>query len=392
MKTIDTRWHRLLACQLWALGFLFFGVALQPAAQTSHDADLNGDWVISHDELLRVADLWRTRSAGGASLVSDEDLLLLAELWRAGTYHVDALGQYIPGEPPTPTPTNTPTRTPTHTPTHTPTRSPTHTRTPTPTPTPEPTTQPTPLPTIIVVDLPGLPEGAKPLEIVLIPAGTFMMGSPDDEKNRYDNEGPQHEVTISKDFYIGKYEVTQAQWQAVMGSNPSFFSGTNNPVEQVSWNDCHELIDKLNAMGLVSGTFRLPTEAEWEYACRAEATTRFYWGDDPNYSEVGNYAWHPGNSGSKTHEVGQKLPNEWGLYDMSGNVWEWCSDWWQDGYDRGPQVDPTGQESGSSRVLRGGCWYYDARYCRSASRLWGGPTSPNYFFGFRVVVVPSRME
>ena len=240
----------------------------------------------------------------------------------------------------------------------------------------------------ITIDLPGLPAGAKPLEMVLIPAGTFTMGSPSDEQDRDSDEGPQHQVTITKDFYMGKYEVTQTQWQAVMGNNPSYFSGTNNPVERVSWNDCQSFIGKLNALGL--GTFRLPTEAEWEYACRAGTTTRFYWGNDPSYSEIGNYAWYGGNSGSKTHEVGQRLPNDWGLYDMSGNVWEWCQDWYGS-YPSGSQVDPTGQQSGSSRVLRGGVWNLNAWWCRSAFRYWYWPVYTYYYIGFRVLV-SSRME
>ncbi|MBC7324568.1 MAG: formylglycine-generating enzyme family protein, partial [Moorella sp. (in: Bacteria)] len=134
--------------------------------------------------------------------------------------------------------------------------------------------------------------------MVLIPAGTFMMGSPNNEQDRSSNEGPQHQVTLTKPFYLGKYEVTQAQWKAVMGSNPSYFRGNNLPVEQVSWNDCQTFIQRLNQLG--QGTFRLPTEAEWEYACRAGTTTRFYWGDDPNYSQIGQYAWYDRNSNSQT--------------------------------------------------------------------------------------------
>ncbi len=238
----------------------------------------------------------------------------------------------------------------------------------------------------ITIDLPGLPTGAKPLEMVLIPAGTFMMGSPPDEKDRDDDEGPQHEVTISQDFYLGKYEVTQAQWEAVMGSNPSYFDGKpNNPVEDVSWNDCQDFIDNLNDMGLISGEFRLPTEAEWEYACRAGTTTRFYWGDDPKETEIDDYAWYGGNNSPYgTKEVGQKLPNAWGLYDMSGNVYEWCQDWYGD-YPSGPIVDPTGQQSGSSRVLRGGYWYYYLQYCRSAFRYYYSPDFRHSGIGVRLL-------
>ena len=171
-----------------------------------------------------------------------------------------------------------------------------------------------------IVNLPGLVAGATPLEMILIPAGTFTMGSPSNEKDRTIDE-VQHQVTLTKDFYIGKYEVTQAQWQAVMGSNPSSFSGDNNPVELVSWNNCQEFITKLNQMG--QGTFGLPTEAEWEYSYRAGTTTAFYWGEDTGYSQIGQYAWYSSNSSSKTHEVGQKLPNAWGMHDMIGNVNEW---------------------------------------------------------------------
>jgi len=211
------------------------------------------------------------------------------------------------------------------------------------------------------------------------------MGSPSGEKDR-DSDETQHQVTLTKDFYIGKYEITQAQWQAVMGSNPSYFSGRpNNPVEQVSWNNCQAFIQALNGMGLGLGTFRLPTESEWEYACRAGTSTAFYWGEDSSYSEIGNYAWYSGNSGSTTHEVGQKRPNAWGLYDMSGNVWEWCHDWYGD-YPSGPVIDPTGPSSGSVRVFRGGCWNYYPSVFRSAYRSWLAPDNPYYTLGFRVVL------
>ncbi len=254
-----------------------------------------------------------------------------------------------------------------------------------PTNTPMPTPTKTPTPTLeietITVDIPDLPEGAKPLEMVFITAGTFMMGSPSSDKDRGSDE-TQHQVTLTQDFYIGKYEVTQAQWEAVMGNNPSYFSEMpNNPVEQVSWNDCQEFITKLNQMG--QGTFRLPTEAEWEYACRAGTTERFYWGDDPNDSQINDYAWYDGNSGYITKEVATKLPNRWGLFDMSGNVWEWCQDWYSD-YPSTPVIDPVVTNSGIYRVLRGGCWSYDARYCRSASRYGSDPDFGYYGSGFRI--------
>ncbi len=212
-----------------------------------------------------------------------------------------------------------------------------------------------------------------------------MMGSPGNEKDRSLNEGPQHEVTISKPFYMGKYEVTQAQWQAVMGNNPSYFNGNNLPVDGVSWNDCQDFIQKLNQLG--QGTFRLPTEAEWEYACRAGTTTRFYWGDDPSYAQIKDYGWYDGNSGGKTHEVGAKLPNKFGLFDMSGNVYELCQDWYGK-YSSGTHIDPAGAVNGSLRVLRGGDWYCVDWYCRSAIRDYGYPGFRGNGVGFRVSRTP----
>jgi formylglycine-generating enzyme required for sulfatase activity len=235
----------------------------------------------------------------------------------------------------------------------------------------------------IAIPIPGLPAGATPLEMVLIPAGTFLMGSPPSEKDRGDDEGPQHQVTITKDFYLGKYEVTQAQWEAVMGNNPSGFKGDNLPVDMVwetaSRNDCQAFIEKLNGMALAVVTFRLPTEAEWEYACRAGTTTRFYWGDDPDYSQIGVYAWYGDNSAGQTHEVGLKLPNAWALYDMSGNVPEWCQDWYG-AYRSGSQVDPIGPESGEGRVARGGSCCHERWVVRSAFRHGLGI----HYYGFRV--------
>ena len=195
-----------------------------------------------------------------------------------------------------------------------------------------------------------------------------MMGS---EKGDND-EKPVHKVTITKPFYMGKYEVTQEQWEAVMGSNPSNFKGAKNPVEQVSWEDCEKFIGKLKEK--VSGRdFRLPTEAEWEYACRAGSTTDYCYGDGDE--SLDEYAWYYGNSESKTHPVGQKKANAWGLYDMHGNVWEWCSDWYGD-YADGAVSDPKGPESGSARVLRGGSWGGNARDCRSACRHSYDPFAP----------------
>ncbi len=225
------------------------------------------------------------------------------------------------------------------------------------------------------------------LEMVLIPAGEFIMGSPADEKDRFDNEGPQHKVVISKPFYLGKYEITQEQWETVMGYNPSEFKGKRRPVENVSWNDCQRFIKQLNKLG--QGTFRLPTEAEWEYACRAGKQTRFYWGDDPNEKEIDDYAWFHGNSEKKTHDVGLKKPNAWGLYDMSGNVHEWCQDSYDENYySISTSIDPVNDQSNEWRVLRGGNWYYGARYCRSAFRSRSNPYDAYDNVGFRVTRTP----
>ena len=173
----------------------------------------------------------------------------------------------------------------------------------------------------IAVDL---GHGVK-LEMVLIPAGEFLMGSPDSDKDAQSDEKPQHRVRITKPFYLGKYLVTQEQWEAVTGTSPSYFKRPKNPVEQVSWEDCRGFVKKLNGK-VGGGTFPLPTEAQWEYACRAGSTTRYCFGDEE--SGLGEYAWYEANSDSKTHPVGGMKRNAWGLYDMHGNVWEWCQDWY----------------------------------------------------------------
>ncbi|MGB2613139.1 MAG: formylglycine-generating enzyme family protein [Phycisphaerae bacterium] len=225
------------------------------------------------------------------------------------------------------------------------------------------------------------------MKLALIPAGKFMMGSPDSEQGHKGNEVPQHEVTISKPFYMGVTEVTQAQYEAVMGTNPSDFKGATNPVEMVSWNDATEFCKKLSEK--TRQAVRLPTEAEWEYACRAGSKTRFSFGDAEE--GLGDYAWYNANSGRATHPVGQRKPNAWGLYDLHGNVWEWCVDWygdadWYGDYPKGAVTDPQGPASGASRVLRGGAWYYSPNYCRSAYRFNGPPGRRSSVFGFRVVV------
>jgi len=186
-----------------------------------------------------------------------------------------------------------------------------------------------------------------------------------------DDEKPVHRVRISQAFYLGKYQVTQAQWQAVMGDNPSRFKGDTLPVEQVSWKDVQKFTQFLNARE-GDTKYRLPTEAEWEYAARAGTTTAYSFGDDPR--QLGEYAWFGENSGTTTHPVGQKKPNPWGLYDMHGNVWERVQDWYGP-YTAGTAVDPAGPSSpGSLRVFRGGGWPFVAGLCRSAKRIIDTPS------------------
>jgi formylglycine-generating enzyme required for sulfatase activity len=237
---------------------------------------------------------------------------------------------------------------------------------------------------------PGFGQGSYAnsigMEFALIPAGEFMMGSPDADKEAFKGEKPQHRVTISKPFYLGKYMVTQAQWEAVMGNNPSKFNGLNNPVENVSWDDVQEFIKKLNQKE-GGNKYRLPTEAEWEYAARAGMTSTYSFGDDAG--ALGRYAWYKGNSGETTHPVGGKEPNAWGLYDMHGNVWEWVQDWYG-GYAGSSATDPRGPSSGSFRVLRGGSWGSDAGGCRSARRSCDTPGGRDLTLGFRLAFSPGQ--
>lgn len=222
------------------------------------------------------------------------------------------------------------------------------------------------------------------MEFVAIPGGSFMMGCQDgDECSRY--EQPQHRVTISRSFYMGKYEVTQAQWQAVMGNNPSKFQGADLPVDTVSWLEVQEFIDRLNKME-GGERYRLPSEAEWEYAARAGSETAFSLGDDEEHLE--GYAWYEDNSEEQTHPVGQKEPNAWGLYDMTGNVWEWVHDWYDANYYGASQeVDPMGPDSGPGRVFRGGSWDSYEAFCRNAYRYYGSPQYKGSTIGFRLVLV-----
>ena len=219
------------------------------------------------------------------------------------------------------------------------------------------------------------------IDMVKVEAGTFMMGATSEMKDPYSDKKPVHQVTLTNDYYMGKYEVTQALWQAVMGSNPSNFKGDNLPVETVNWNDCQEFISKLNS--LTGRKFRLPTEAEWEYAARGGKKSRGY-----QYSgsrKISDVAWYEGNSRSKTHPVGRKQANELGIYDMSGNVWEWCSDWYGS-YSSSSQTNPTGADSGSDRVSRGGGWNNNARGCRSLYRYSSIPGNRGLYLGLRLAL------
>lgn len=217
----------------------------------------------------------------------------------------------------------------------------------------------------------SLPNGAK-MVFVWIEPGTFQMGSPDSEVGRNQDEGPVREVKISQGFYLGKYEVTQGQWEAVMGSRPpskkdDVLRGPSHPAVNISWKDVQSFIEELNvAAGGV--LYRLPTEAEWEYACRAGTTTRWPFGDDE--SQLTDYAWYSANGWSMSHAVGLKKANPWGLYDMNGNVWEWVQDWYT---------------VGSTRVIRGGDFRYDAQGVRSAARANPSPDARHLGVGVRLL-------
>ena len=218
-----------------------------------------------------------------------------------------------------------------------------------------------------------LPGGAK-MEMIWCAPGSFLMGSPQDEEGRFSDE-LLHPVKLTRGFWLGKYEVTQEQWKSVMGENRSRFQGPNRPIDNISWEDCRRFIDKVNV--LLGGVARFPTEAEWEYACRAGSSAAV-----AGNGQLADMAWYDDNSGSRTHAVGKNQPNDWGFYDMHGNVLEWCADWFSS--DISQSVDPTGPASGSFRVLRGGCWFFYARDCRSAYRLKRDPGIRNCIYGFRL--------
>ena len=348
--------------QVVVLGFLF--VTPCRAEEPTPDVDLSGDRYVDETDLLIFLDQWHT------------------------------------GQKPTATNTLVPksTATPSHTSTFTQLPS---TQTATPTPHVQPTETPGPGLPEITINLPNLPAGAKPLTVVRIPAGSYQMGAHEDPSSDWteSDEYPLHWVNIAYDFYVGKWEVTQAQWVAVMGgSNPAHDNGVGNdyPVYCVSWDDIrgpNGFLDRLNALG--QGTFRLPSEAEWEYACRAGTTTRFSFGDSDcertgcTSCELDAYAWWCGNnSPSGAKEVGQKLGNGFGLFDMHGNVWEWCEDDWHSTYTGAPTNGDARIDSpsrGSYRLIRGGLWKYPAGACHSAERAIGPPDYPFIYIGFRLL-------
>ena len=219
-------------------------------------------------------------------------------------------------------------------------------------------------------------------KMIAVEGGTFLMGSSESDTDADDDEKPQHEVTLSN-YYIGETEVTQELWETVMGSNPSEFKGPKLPVENVSWSDCQTFINKLNEK--TGKTFRLPTEAEWEYAARGGKKLKGYTYSGSN--SIGDVAWYSDNSGETTHDVGTKQANELGIYDMSGNVWEWCQDWYgKTYYENSPSTDPLGPDSGSARVLRGGSWWTVAGGCRVANRNWDSPGYRFFNLGFRLAL------
>ncbi len=258
---------------------------------------------------------------------------------------------------------------------------------PTPVPSPAPATE-TPLSNKAGDETTIVLPGKIPMKFRFIPPGEFVMGSPPNEKGRYADEGPAHKVKITQSFWMSTHEVTNKQYHAFRPEHNSqsyrgfSLNGANQPVVYVSWNDATAFCAWLSKV--TQYTFRLPTEAEWEYACRAGTTQRFYWGNDPSIQQIEEYAWYEGNANYQTHNVGQKKPNTWGLRDMSGSVWEWCADWYG-AYPEGDQTDPKGSPSGAFHVTRSGSWSVSAEIMRSASRNRGGEDNKGSGLGFRVV-------
>ncbi len=243
----------------------------------------------------------------------------------------------------------------------------------------------------VIVDLPNLVPQAKKLEMVLLPAGEFIMGQEEDERHSDSHSWPAHRVYISRPLYIAKYEITQAQYEAVMGekSHHSKIRGIDHPVEKVSWIDCRRFIDKLNKT--IKGLYRLPTEAEWEYACRAGSQKTAVLPALPDSAE--SYIWYKENSDGQHHPVGSKKPNAWGLYDMLGNVSEWCADRYQDPYERDSRVDPLFSRPDwlflaffTDRVNRGGSFYLPLQQCTPSIRHHEQAFDFHYSLGFRIVM------
>jgi formylglycine-generating enzyme required for sulfatase activity len=225
--------------------------------------------------------------------------------------------------------------------------------------------------------------GNVTMKLTLIPAGKFMMGGPAEANDKPRTTDPHHEVTISRPFYMGACTVTQEQYEKVIGKNPSDWKGAQSPVEMVMYNDALAFCTKVSKPGKA---VRLPTEAQWEYACRAGSTTRRYYGDDPGDTQLVEYAWCATNSdGAGTHSVGQKKPNAWGLYDMYGNVFQLCSDW-SAPYEGKAQTDPAGPATGAQRVMRGGSWVIMPQLYASAWRRSCSPETASHYIGFRVVM------
>ncbi len=232
------------------------------------------------------------------------------------------------------------------------------------------------------IDSSPLPTG---MEFVTVYSGSFEMGAPEEEQGSNVNERPVHTVTFDYSFQIMSTEVTQQMWEEVMGTNPAHFDGNTNPIEMVTWYDCQDFVEAMNLLDS-NHTYRLPSESEWEYCCRAGTTTRYYWGDDLDETLIDDYAWWTNNADGSTHPVGLKLPNAWGLYDMNGNVWEWCEDWHNSDYVGAPSDgSPWLSGNENKRVYRGSSWVGFAKACRSAYRHFIQPDQSYFGLGLRLV-------
>ena len=359
----------------------YLGIALQAALP---DAEAYSDWVFVNVKEVRYSIL---------SGLTDTEL----------AYVVD------PARRPTPTPSPTPSLTPSG-----PTYTPTDTPTPTETGTPTATSTPTPTATfseVITVEVPGLSTRVEQLAMSIVNSGTFAIGSPEDELGRSANESPQHAVVLTEPYYIGQHEITNAQFAAFLNAEGNASSEGSEriqtgiaacridkdeddgdwevedgyedyPAVAVTWYGARDFCAWLTEEDGVS-TYRLPTEAEWEHAYRAGTVTRFFWGEDVSNEAIGGYAWYSTNAGAVPHPVGGKSPNAWGLYDMAGNVWEWCADKYG-AYEEGTQTDPTGASSGEFYVMRGGAYSSNASDCRAAARARNTAADSWSGLGFRI--------